>query len=147
MRSVTGRLILVVLIALVGGSGASTQTVQLRRVMQTKLEHAQRLLGDIMTNNWLALQNDAAALQRTARDPAWAVLTSPEYIRHTTTFVHATEDLLDAAKRRDLEATPLAYVSLTLSCVQCHRYVARMRIARESVVSPFEGRASISGGR
>ena len=35
MRSVTGRLILVVLIALVGGSGASTQTVQLRRVMQT----------------------------------------------------------------------------------------------------------------
>ena len=63
MRSVTGRLILVVLIALVGGSGASTQTVQLRRVMQTKLEHAQRLLGDIMTNNWLALQNDAAALQ------------------------------------------------------------------------------------
>ena len=69
-------------------------------------------------------------------------VTCPEYIRHTTTFVHATEDLLDAAKRRDLEATPLAYVSLTLSCVQCHRYAARMRIARESVVSPFEGRAS-----
>jgi hypothetical protein len=55
---------------------------------------------------------------------------SPEYVRHTTTFVRATEDLLDAAKRRDLEATPLAYVSLTLSCVQCHRYVARMRIAK-----------------
>jgi hypothetical protein len=83
-----------------------------------------------VTSNWSALQSDAAALQRVTRDPAWAVLVSPEYVRHTTTFVRATEDLLDAAKRRDLEATPLAYVSLTLSCVQCHRYVARMRIAK-----------------
>ena len=99
-----------------------------------------------MTNNWMALQTDTVALQRTARDPAWAVLTSPEYIRHTTTLVSATDDLLDAAKRRDLEATPLAYVSLTLSCVQCHRYIARMRIARASAVFPFEGRASIAGG-
>ena len=45
-------------------------------------------------------------------------------------FVRATEELLEAAKRQDLEATPLAYVSFTLSCVQCHRYVARMRIAK-----------------
>ena len=34
MKAATRRLILVVLIALLGGSGASTQTVQLRRVMQ-----------------------------------------------------------------------------------------------------------------
>ena len=130
MKSAVSRLIVVVLMAALGGSGASTQTVQLKRVMQTKLEHAQRILGDVVTNNWLALQSDAAALKRATRDPAWAVLVSPEYIRQTTTFVRATEDLIDAAERRDLEATPLAYVSLTLSCVQCHRYVARMRIAK-----------------
>jgi hypothetical protein len=130
MRTPVGRLVLVVLMATLGGSGASTQSVQLKRVMQTKLEHAQRILGDVVTSNWVALQGDAAALQRATRDPAWAVLTEPEYVRHTTTFVRATEDLIDAAQRRDLEATPLAYVSLTLSCVQCHRYVARMRIAQ-----------------
>jgi hypothetical protein len=130
MKTATGRLILVVLIAILSGSGAYTQSVQLKRVMQTKLEHAQRILGDVVTSNWTALQSDAAALQQTTKDPAWAVLTTPEYVRQTTSFVRATEDLLDAAKRRDPEATPLAYVSLTLSCVQCHRHVARMRIAQ-----------------
>jgi hypothetical protein len=130
MKNAAGRLILVILMAALGGSGASTQTVQLKRVMQVKLEHAQRLLGDVMVDNWAALQRDTEALQRITRDPAWAVLTSPEYVRHTLTFVRATEDLADAAKRRDLEATPLAYVSVTLSCVQCHRYVARMRVAK-----------------
>jgi len=130
MKSVIARLTLVLLMVALGGSGAATQTVQLKRVMQTKLAHAQRILGDVVTNDWQALQTDATALRRATRDPAWAVLVSPEYIRQTTTFVRATEDLIDAAERRDLEATPLAYVSLTLSCVQCHRYVARMRIAK-----------------
>jgi len=130
MRSVIARSTLVLLMVALGGSGTSTQTVQLRRVMQTKLVHAQRILADVVTNDWQGLQTDATALRRAARDPAWAVLVSPEYVRQTTTFVRATEDLIDAAERRDLEATPLAYVSLTLSCVQCHRYVARMRIAK-----------------
>jgi hypothetical protein len=130
MRSATGRLMLVLAIAGMATSGASSgQTVHLKRVMQTKLEHSQRILGDVVTSNWSELERNSEALRRITTDPAWAVLTSPEYVRHTNTFVRATEDLLDAAARHDLEATPLAYVSLTLSCVQCHRYVARMRIA------------------
>ena len=130
MRTAIARLVAVMLAASFGASGASTQTVQLKRVMQTKLEHAQGILGDVVTSNWSRLQRDTEALRRTTMDPAWAVLTTPEYVRQTATFVRATEELLEAAKRQDLEATPLAYVSLTLSCVQCHRYVARMRIAK-----------------
>ena len=136
MKTPIGRLVFVLLLAMLGGSGASMQSAQLKRLMATKLEHAQRILGDVVTSNWTSLQTDGAVLQRTTRDPAWAVLATPEYERYTSTFVRATEDLLDAAKRRDLEATPLAYVSLTLSCVQCHRYVARMRIAQNHERSP-----------
>jgi hypothetical protein len=84
----------------------------------------------VVTSNWADLQRHSEALQRAAQDPAWAVLTTPEYVRQTAAFLRASEDLVDAAKRRDGEAAPLAYVSLTMSCVQCHHYVARMRIAR-----------------
>jgi hypothetical protein len=118
-----------VLVASFGTSGASTQSVQLKRVMQTKLEHAQRILGDVVTSDWSDLERHAEALRRTTTNPAWAVLPTPEYESRTSAFVRAADDLLVAARRRDLETTPLAYVSLTLSCVQCHRYIARMRIA------------------
>ena len=112
---------------------AGSQTTQLSRVMRDKLGHSQQLLDAIVTSNWTALEQHSAALQRATRDPAWSVLQYKEYASHTARFVRALDDLLDAAKRRDLEATPLAYVSMTLSCVQCHRYVARMRIAERNV--------------
>jgi hypothetical protein len=123
------QLIVTLLIVCVGVTAATAQTVGLNRVMRAKLEHAQQILGDVVTSNWSGLERHSQELRRATEDPAWAVLTTPEYVRHTAAFLRATEDLLEAAKQRDLEAAPLAYVSLTMSCVQCHRYLARTRIA------------------
>jgi hypothetical protein len=125
--------LLVVAAVSIGGIGvgvAAAQTVALSRLMRAKLDHSQQILGAVVTSNWAELQRHSEELQRAAQDPAWSVLTTPEYVRQTTAFLRASEDLVDAAKRRDGEAAPLAYVSLTMSCVQCHRYIARMRLAR-----------------
>jgi len=130
MMMMRWRLIVTLLIAGVWVTAAAAQTVGLNRVMRAKLEHAQQILADVVTSNWSGLERHSQELRRAAEDPAWAVLTTPEYVRQTAAFLRASEDLLEAAKQRDLEAAPLAYVSLTMSCVQCHRYIARMRIAR-----------------
>jgi hypothetical protein len=108
---------------------ASAQTVALKRLMQQKLEHSQSILAAVTTSNWGEMQRQSEALIQVTKDPAWMVMNTPEYVRQSQAFVRAAEDLLDAARRRDLDAAPLAYVSMTLSCVQCHRYVARARIA------------------
>ena len=105
------------------------QTVALKRVMQQKLGHSQVILAAVTTSNWGEMERQGEALIQLTKDPAWMVLNTPEYARHSQAFVRAAEDLLDAARRRDLDAAPLAYVSMTLSCVQCHRYVARARVA------------------
>jgi hypothetical protein len=129
MRIMGWRLILTLLMASVGIAAAAAQTIGLNRVMRAKLEHSQQILGDVVTSNWSGLERHSQELGRAAQDPAWAVLTTPEYVRHTAAFLRASEDLLEAARQRDSEAAPLAYVSLTMSCVQCHRYIARRRIA------------------
>ena len=127
---------LIIAAALIGGVGAAfaaAQTVALDRLMRVKLEHSQQVLGAMVTSNWAELQRHSEELRRVAQDPAWEVLTTPEYVRQSAAFVRASEDLADAAKRRDGEAAPLAYVSLTMSCVQCHRYVARRRLAHADI--------------
>lgn len=106
------------------------QAPALNRVMRAKLEHSQKILESVVTSDWAALEQHSQDLQRLANDPAWVVLKTREYARQSEAFLRATEDLVDAAKRRDLEAAPLAYVSMTMSCVQCHRHVARSRIAK-----------------
>jgi hypothetical protein len=105
-----------------------SQTVQLKQVMRQRLAHAETLRGrrDEQLGSWLLRR----ALGQLTNDPAWAALKTPEYVRQSEGFVRATQDLVEAAENRDSEATPLAFVSLTLSCVRCHQYVARARIAR-----------------
>jgi cytochrome c556 len=112
-------------------SNSSAQTTALDRVMRQKLEQSQGMLAAVVTSNWTDLERRSEALIRLTNDPAWMVLNSPEYAKQSQAFLRAAQDLIDAAKRRDLDAAPAAYVSLTLSCVQCHRYVARARIAAE----------------
>jgi hypothetical protein len=118
-----------VLVAVAGGSSSSAQTAQLNKVMRAKLDHSQNILEAVVTSNWQQLDRESRELARVTRDPAWSVLQMPEYVQHSQAFLRATDDLIEAARLRDLEAASLGFISLATSCVSCHRYLARARIA------------------
>lgn len=121
---------LAILLAVVaGGTSSSTQTARLSTVMRAKLDHTQRILEAVVTSNWQQLDRESRELARATQDPAWSALKTPEYVRHSDAFVRATDSLVEAAKLRDLEAASLGFVSLSTSCVSCHRYMSRARIA------------------
>jgi hypothetical protein len=138
--TVTNKLLLP-LLALVMGAGfgdslASSQSAQIRDLMKVKLEHSQQILAAVATSDWINLERHSAALLLVVQNPAWTTLTTPEYVRYSAAFLGATQDLVEAAKQRDLETASMAYVSLTLSCVQCHRHVGRARLAGTSGTLP-----------
>ncbi len=108
---------------------ASGQTPALKSLMREKLSYSQQLLDSVVTSRWAQLEQQATALRKLTDRSAWMVLQSPEYARQTVRFTRALDDLVEAARRRDLDATPVAYTAMTMSCVQCHRQVARMRMA------------------
>jgi hypothetical protein len=121
----------VALAALSGFAAVPNQGPQTSRVMREKLEHTQKILEAVVTSDWVALETHSRELERLTNDPRWTVLKFPEYARHSRAFVTAIEALHRAAAQRDLEATPKAYIDVTLRCVDCHRYLARQRIANE----------------
>ena len=127
MNNVHRLIVVLVLVALAGGSGTA-QTVGLNKVMRAKLQHSQQILEAVVTSNWRLLENESKALIQVTRDPAWSVLQFPEYMRHSGAFVRATDDLIEAARLRDLEGASLGFVALSTSCVSCHRYLARARV-------------------
>ena len=118
-------------LALLSASATSAQGPALDRLMRRKLDCSQKILEAVVTSRWSELEAQTRELESLTRDPAWMVLNAPEYARHSTDFAIAIRALHEAAAQRDLEATPKAYVALTLSCVDCHRYLARSRLARE----------------
>ncbi len=107
------------------------QVPRLSRVMQAKMGHAQAILAGVITNDWAALDRESRALALAVRDPAWvAALTGPEYIRQSDAFSRALQDLIEASAARDLDAAAKAQIELTGTCVRCHVYMSRRRIAK-----------------
>jgi hypothetical protein len=123
------RFVLLVFCAVVGLAARPSQGPPLNNVMREKLGHTQKILEAVVTNDWVALETHSRELERLTRDPRWIVLKYPEYARHSSAFVRAIQDLHLAAAQRDLERTPKAYIAVTLQCVECHRYLARERLA------------------
>jgi hypothetical protein len=117
------------LVAVTAGPSSLAQTARMPQVMRTKLDHSQRILEAVVTSNWQLLDRESRDMALVVRDPAWSYLAMPEYVRHSEAFLRATDDLIEAARLRDLEGASLGFMSLTTSCVSCHRYLARARIA------------------
>jgi hypothetical protein len=122
--------IVVALSALLGLAASSSQGPEVNQVMREKLTHAQKILEAVVTSDWVSLETHSRELEQLTNDPRWMVLKYPEYARHSSAFVRAVQDLHRAAAQRDLEKTPQAYIAVTLRCVDCHRYLARLRIAK-----------------
>lgn len=128
----TVTLVLTLLFLLGAGSwSTSAQTRRLNAVMRGKLDHSKNVLEAVVTSNWQMLERESRALAAVTQEPAWTVLKMPEYVTQSEGYVRATRDLLDAAKQRDLEAASRGFVALSTSCVSCHQYLARSRVANE----------------
>jgi hypothetical protein len=110
-------------------TASGSQGPELNAVMREKLVHAQKILEAVVTSDWIGLETHSRELERLTSDQRWMVLKYPEYSRHSASFVASVRALHSAAAQRELEQTPKAYVNMTLQCVECHRYLARMRIA------------------
>ena len=121
----------VLLVAATAGPSPSAQTARTKQVMHTKLDHSQRILEAVVTSNWQLLERESREMALVVRDPAWTALAMPGYMRYSEAFLRATDDLGEAARLRDLESASLGLISLTTSCVNCHRYLARARIVTQ----------------
>jgi len=123
------RLLQVVALVMTCGSAPAGQTAATARVMREKLVHAQQLLRAIMISDYKLLEQESTALSRVTKTEGWNVLTSPEYLRQSAAFVRSMDDLVEAAKQRDLDAAAVGYTVMTMRCYQCHRYLKGTRIA------------------
>jgi hypothetical protein len=117
------------LLATVYASSLPGQTALTQQVMRDKLTRAEALLAALVTNDWAALERHGRALGDLTAKPGWDVLHLPEYLVQTGAFHVAARSLVTAAEARDEPGALVAYNELVTSCVECHRYMARRRIA------------------
>jgi hypothetical protein len=97
-------------------------------LMRKKLEHSQKLLEALATNDFTSLAKHGEELYALSKEVEWKVIKTPRYETYSDQFRSNCEDLVQHAKDKNVDGAALAYVQMTLSCVKCHKYVREQRM-------------------
>ena len=97
--------------------------------MRKKLEHAQKALQGLATEDFPLIQKNAEAMTVLSQAAAWQFLPTIEYARLSAEFQRLTDEMAQKAKEKNLDGATLAYVKLTMNCVECHKHVRSNRRA------------------
>jgi len=122
-------------ILLAVGAGLSVALAQSKRnratkeFMRDKLELSQRVLEGIATEDYDLIIAKGAKLSAMSRDSSWQMFENPDYDQQSAIFRRHVNSLVKAAKDKNLDAATLAYVRMTMSCVDCHKLVRGKLVA------------------
>jgi hypothetical protein len=94
--------------------------------MRLKLEYSKLVLEGLTLENYATIIKNAQALKRLSEAAEWEVPTIPnagEYVVFTTEFQRLADELVKKARDKNMDGATLAYLRLTMNCVNCHKYV------------------------
>jgi len=99
--------------------GAKTRSV----LMQKKLEHSQQILEGLATEDFALIAKNAKILSTYTQLETWTRSGLPQYETQLKIFRFANDEMIRQAEAKNLDGCSLAYIQLTLGCVNCHKVV------------------------
>ena len=91
--------------------------------MQLKLEHAKGILEGLATEDFEQIAKDSQALTALSLQSSWNTHTTVDYLDHSSDFRRALNVVTKAAREENLDRAALAYLNMTVQCIECHRYL------------------------
>jgi len=102
---------------------SAVQTDQVAGFMRAKLAHSQNVLEGLALEDYELIARGAHDLALASQASSWQVLQTEDYARQSAEFRRSCDSLRTAAKAKNLDGAALAWMEVTMKCVQCHKYV------------------------
>jgi hypothetical protein len=119
----------VALVALSASWVRSQKSPELHDFMRAKLEHSKKIIEGLTTDDFEMIAKSSQELSLLTQAETWQVIQTPDYLQHSTEFRRSADALRAAAQDKNIDGAALAYMEVTLKCVNCHKYVRRVRMA------------------
>ena len=122
-------LFLVLAVGLMVSSAQNKKLRAMKKFMRDKLELAQGILEGLSVENYDLITSRAQRLSAMSQQADWKVFENPDYEQQSFAFRRNVDSLTKAAKNKNLDGATLAYVRVTMSCIECHKYVRGRLVA------------------
>ncbi|MEO6072432.1 MAG: hypothetical protein ABIP67_04035 [Burkholderiales bacterium] len=127
-------LLLTVILIVVAGFAAtlaqSTRNRAAKEFMRDKLELSKAVLEGLAMEDFDLIATKAARLSAMSKEADWRVFENSDYDQQSVIFRRQVDALTRAAKDKNLDAATLAYLRVTMSCVDCHKLVRGKFVAQ-----------------
>ncbi len=97
-------------------------------LMRRKLDRAKDILEGLTLEQFDKIASNARSLRLLSMEAGWNVVQTEEYRKQSDDFRRACTAIEKAADAKDVHRAALAYVSLTVRCVDCHSYMRENKI-------------------
>jgi len=101
----------------------------LRDYMRKKLEASNQILEGLCTEDSALVAEGARTLNEMSDSERWRVSNDPMYRQFSGDFRQITQQLAEAAEKKNLDRAALKWMDATMSCIDCHSFVRGIRIA------------------
>lgn len=115
-----------------GPLGQPKAPVGTKEFMREKLEQSQKLLAALATEDYFTLGKVSQRLGTMTQEASWQAFQNPDYTAFSANFRGHVNALSKAAKEKNIDAATLAYVRVTMSCVDCHKWVRGRVVAQNA---------------
>lgn len=97
-------------------------------LMRRKLDRAKNILEGLTLEQFDKIASNARSLRLLSMEAGWNVVQTEEYRKQSEDFRRACDSIEKSAQAKDIHRAALAYVALTVRCVECHSYMRENKI-------------------
>lgn len=97
--------------------------------MRRKLDLSREALQGIVTEDFPLIKKSADGLEKMSRQAEWEVFHLDEYNHFSAEFRRIARSMGKQAEQKNIDGASMAYVQLTMSCVECHKFTRGVRMA------------------
>ena len=91
--------------------------------MKKKLEYSKEILSGLSQEDFDLITRNAKSMNALGQLEKWFRANTPEYRAQLKSFRSANDQLIKQSAEKNLDGAALAYMQVTLSCVNCHRVI------------------------
>src|SRR5215831_17071682 len=106
-----------------GEKKPGVRKIAMKAFMRKKLEASQSVLEGLALEDFDLIAKGAKQLNQTAAAAEFMVVKDPLYTEHADEFRRIMSKMETAAKEKRIDGATLAYMDMTMTCVECHKYV------------------------
>lgn len=126
----------VVVVGLVYSSGRAEPVQDMPKEAKTvaqfmgrKLDLSREALQGIVTEDFKLIKKSADGLVKMSHQAEWDAFNLPEYMQMSAEFRRIARTMGAQAEKKSIDGSALAYVQLTMSCVECHKFTRGVKMA------------------